>query len=196
MTKTPTTIETDRLILRDPREADADAITRYIGNFNVSKTLSRVPYPYAREDALWWLGERARLAGSAQDFAFAITQKEGPDEVIGVIGVHPLREDTPGEEAAALPGAAEMGYWLGEPFWGQRIVSEAARAVVAHVFATTPLQTLVAGYFTGNEASRRILTGLGFEPCGVEERFSVALDRNVECPQLRLDRASYLARLG
>lgn len=178
-------LETERLILRDPLRSDVDAIADLIGNYNVAKTLSRVPHPYATSDAEWWLDRRDEAKGTG-DLAFAIQLKGGPEHLIGVVGVHPERD----KEKEDRP-IAELGYWLGEPWWGQRIVSEAARAVVGHAFATQDLQELHAGYFTGNEASRRILEGLGFVDCGVEKRQAMAVGEDVDCRMLRIKRADW-----
>lgn len=176
-----TRLETDRLILRAPRWSDADAITRLIGNYNVSKTLSRVPYPYSDEDAKNWLAGRLDVESPPDDHVFALQLKDGPDHLVGVVGVHPERE------SSAFDGTtAEIGYWLGEPWWGQRLMSEASRAVVTYCFDIIGLEEIVAGYLDGNEGSKRILEGLGFKGCGVEKRGSLALGKEVDCAMLRL----------
>lgn len=176
-------LETQRLILRPLEASDADAIVELIGNFNVSKTLSRVPYPYTRADAEDFLGKRPGGDFRTGDTAFAIELKAGPDHLIGVVGLHPERE---GERLDR--SVAEIGYWLGEPWWGRRIMSEAAACVVAHAFEYPGLMRLVGGCMVGNDGSRKILAGLGFRTFGTEKRSSVALGHDVDCHMMALGR--------
>jgi RimJ/RimL family protein N-acetyltransferase len=174
-------LETERLILRHPQWSDANAIVELIGNFNVSKTLSRVPYPYSGEDAKTWLAGRLDVESPPADHVFALQLKDGPTHLIGVVGVHAERD------GSVFDGTkAEIGYWLGEPWWGQRLMSEASRAVVGHCFEVLGLEELVAGYLDGNEGSKRILEGLGFRGCGTKKRESLALGKEVDCAMLRL----------
>lgn len=165
-----TVLTTDRLVLRPLAAGDAAAIVRGLNNFNVSRWLARVPYPYGREDAGWFLGNTA--AASSGTARFAIT-KAG--ELIGIIGV----ED------------AELGYWLAEPAWRRGFGKEAARAVADHAFTAMRLGALSAGYFSGNEGSRRILEGLGFTETERGVKYSLA--HNAELPHVavRLTREAW-----
>ena len=63
-----------------------------------------------------------------------------------------------------------MGYWLGKPFWGQGFATEAAEAVIRHAFEADGFDYLIAGHFSDNPASKRIIEKLGFEPLGTETR--------------------------
>ena len=58
--------------------------------------------------------------------------------------------------------AAEIGYWLGEPFWGRGIVTDAVRAVVPVAFGTFDIARIQAGIFSENPASARVLEKCGF----------------------------------
>jgi RimJ/RimL family protein N-acetyltransferase len=69
---------------------------------------------------------------------------------------------------------SELGYWLGEDYWGKGILSEAARAVVRHAFTVSGNERLVSRCILGNEPSRRILIGLGFRPVGISSLYSSA----------------------
>ena len=64
-------------------------------------------------------------------------------------------------------GAAEFGYWLGEPYWGRGIATAAARAMVGFAFSAFPWVRLEAGVFEWNQASMRVLKKAGFEREGV-----------------------------
>lgn len=176
-----TRLETQRLILRPVEWRDARAIVELIGNFNVSKTLSRVPHPYSKQDAIDFLTRRLGRDLPENDIAFAIELKSGPDHLIGCMGVHPERAEEEGDLQTA-----EIGYWLGEPYWGQRIMSETAARVVAHAFEDVELTRLVAGHMVDNEGSRRILEGLGFRRYDTNKRASAALGCEVDCHMLEL----------
>jgi len=64
----------------------------------------------------------------------------------------------------------EFGYWLTEPYWGRGLATEAARALVAHVFATYPVERLQAHYIEGNSASGRVLEKVGLRFEGIRRR--------------------------
>jgi RimJ/RimL family protein N-acetyltransferase len=158
-----TSITTERLVLRPLAAGDAAAIVRGLNNFAVSRWLARVPYPYGPDDAESFLN---RSAMTGPDLARFAILHEG--EFIGCIGI---------EEG-------KMGYWLAEPAWGRGFGREAARAAAAHAFGAMALERLKAGYFIGNEGSRRILEGLGFEETGRGPKFSLA--HNGELPHVGL----------
>lgn len=165
-----TTLVTDRLTLRPPRAADADAIVRELGNFSVSRWTGRVPYPYGPADAEAFLAHCSELPTKA--LVLAVTRH---DDLIGVVGVE----------------QGELGYWLAEPAWGKGYGKEAARAVVDHVFDALGLEDLFASYHLGNAASRRILLGLGFVETGEGSAFSKARQAEVAHMKLTLTRAAW-----
>jgi RimJ/RimL family protein N-acetyltransferase len=59
--------------------------------------------------------------------------------------------------------SAEIGYWLGEDYWGRGIVTEAVRAFTDWGFANFDLSRIYAGVFEWNPASARVLEKAGFE---------------------------------
>lgn len=149
-----TTLLTERLLLRLPRLEDASRIQQYAGEYDIVATTSNIPYPYPDGAAEAWI-ERARDAASEhRDYAFAITLK-GDDLLLGVIGVHPNTENL----------RAEIGYWIGKPFWNNGYVSEAARRIVRFCFEDLGLYRVQATYFTENIASKRVMekAGMMFE---------------------------------
>jgi [ribosomal protein S5]-alanine N-acetyltransferase len=129
--------------------ADADAIVRYANNRRISINLrDRFPCPYTRADAEAFL---AAAWAQQPESDFAIASRH---EVIGGIGFH--------RQADVYRLSAEIGYWLGEPFWGRGIATQAVRALADWVFATTPLVRLYAHVFEWNPASARVLEKAGF----------------------------------
>ena len=115
----------------------------------------------------------ARYRSAPQDeLALFITQG---GELIGGIGI---TQD-------------ELGYWLAEAHWGQGYGTEAARAVTEHGFAVMERDRLVASYHLGNDASRRILLGLGFQELGEDVAFSRARAAEVSIMRLELTRQAW-----
>jgi RimJ/RimL family protein N-acetyltransferase len=129
---------------------DAAAIARYANNRDVWITLrDRFPHPYTLEDAVAFLGV-ATTQQPPSDFAIATSE-----EAIGGIGLH--------RQSDVHRLSAEIGYWLGEPFWGRGIATRAVRALTEWAFATTPLERLFACVFATNPASARVLTNAGYQ---------------------------------
>jgi RimJ/RimL family protein N-acetyltransferase len=135
--------------LRPFRPEDAESIVRYANDRGVWLNLrDRFPHPYTPADAEKWLHLASTLPAGSQ---FAITVG---DNVVGGIGLH-MQEDV-------HRLSAEIGYWLGRPFWGRGIATAAVRAVTAHAFATFDLCRLYAMVFEWNPASRRVLEKAGY----------------------------------
>ena len=135
--------------VRSHRVEDAESLARYANNRNVSRNLrDAFPFPYTLADAQQWL-ERAVARTPELNFAIA-----SADEVIGGIGL------TFGSDVHRR--SAEVGYWLGEPFWGRGIATAALRAVTDYAFAEHDLVRLHAGVYEWNPASSRVLEKAGY----------------------------------
>jgi RimJ/RimL family protein N-acetyltransferase len=135
--------------VRSLTPADAEAIAKYANNRNVSINLrDSFPYPYTLADARKWLRS---VATRQPETAWAIASSR---EVVGGIGIH-IQPDV-------YRHSAELGYWLGEPFWGMGIATAAVKAVVDFVFRNFELVRLFAGVFEWNPASERVLKKAGF----------------------------------
>lgn len=165
-----TILATPRLFLCPHEPWDAAALVRGLNNFNVSQWTARVPFPYGMSDAESFLRLcREKSTGVAR---FAITRM---NQLIGGIGVE----------------AGEIGYWLAEEHWGKGYGTEAARAVTDYGFEVMQLPQLLARYRIGNEASRRILLGLGFAELGETKGYSKATGGETLVMQLELGRAAW-----
>jgi RimJ/RimL family protein N-acetyltransferase len=174
-------IETPRLVLRRHRASDARSLVAGLNNFNVSQWTARIPFPYTDQDAAAFLG--LVLASGADMLRLAITLDGA---LIGGIGC----ERTPDGSAA------ELGYWLAEPWWACGFGREAARAVTDYMFEATDCALLVAGYRHGNEASRRILAGLGFVTTGETMMFSRAVGSETPTTRMALSRRDWAEAKG
>lgn len=129
---------------------DRDAIVRHANNRNVWINLrDRFPHPYTLVDARNWLESVIGLKPES-NFAIAVD-----NEAVGGIGFT-VQSDV-GHRSA------EIGYWLGEEFWGRGIATEALVAVTEHAFANYDLCRLYAHVFEWNAASARVLEKAGYE---------------------------------
>ena len=136
--------------IRSLRFEDAPSLAKYANNRNVSRNLrDRFPYPYGIEDAEAFI----RLANAQElETVFAIASDA---EVIGGIGLE-LHNDVHRR-------SAQVGYWLGEPFWGRGIATLALLALTEYAFAQFDLARLYAYVYEWNPASARVLEKAGYE---------------------------------
>lgn len=142
-------IDLGECCIRSFTTGDGEAIATYANNPRVAINLrDRFPHPYTRADAEAFL-EAAWAQQPESDFAIASSS-----EVIGGIGLH--------RQGDVHRLSAEVGYWLGEPFWGRGIATAALRAFTDWVFATTALERCFAGVFEWNVASARVLEKAGY----------------------------------
>ena len=74
---------------------------------------------------------------------------------------------------------AEIGYWIGVPFWGHGYITEAARGLVRHAFVDLGMEALWCGWFDGNEKSRRVGEKCGFRHLRTEEKHWPLIDKTV-----------------
>jgi RimJ/RimL family protein N-acetyltransferase len=172
-------IATERLVLRPVAEADIDAIVAGIGDFEVSKMLARVPWPYGRGDALSFLAA-TREAGS-RNLALTIADQGG---LVGGLGLTGLRSER------------EFGYWLARPAWGKGYATEAGRAFLAYLFDEAGLDIVRSGVFHDNPASLRVQQKLGFERIGTHMVRCLARGRDIEHIDTILTRERHAALAG
>jgi RimJ/RimL family protein N-acetyltransferase len=136
--------------IRSFHHDDATASARYANNRAVWRNLrDRFPHPYRYEDAV----SRIRhAAGPTPESNFAIASAT---EAIGGIGLE-LHDDVHRR-------SANVGYWLGEPFWGRGIATGALLALTEYAFEEFELVRLYAYVYEWNPASARVLEKAGYE---------------------------------
>lgn len=133
--------------LRPWHPADVEDLVRYSNNWEIAKYLrDAFPHPYTPENAVSFI-EMASKSPSI----FAI---EIDGHACGGIGLHPQQD--------IYRLNAEMGYWLGQPFWGRGIISEAIGRMVTFGFAQLPIDRIFAVPFGSNTASQKVLEKNGF----------------------------------
>jgi RimJ/RimL family protein N-acetyltransferase len=170
------TITTARLLLRQPQVGDAEPIARYLNDFDVAGNLARVPFPYRVGDARAWL--RTRVPGlPPEDTNFTI---EVPGQgLAGHVGFH------------RGPKGPILGYWLGKPFWGQGIMTEAVAASLGWFFAHSTAPEIISGVFHFNRASLAIQHKLGFTETGRSWLLCLAREAEVEHIDTKLTRERF-----
>lgn len=143
-------LQLKRCIIRPWRKEDADALPKYANNRNIwLRVRDRYPFPYTIDNAKEFLEQKT---SDNPTTGFCIEIK---GEVAGGIGVR-LGEDVNRH-------SAEIGYWLGEPFWGQGIMTEVVKAFSDYAFANFPLRRIAAEAYANNPASARVLEKAGFQ---------------------------------
>src|SRR5262245_15913133 len=155
---TPPTLQTERLLLRPVTADDAQAVFDYASNPNVTRfTLFETHQTI--DDSRWFINDYARSRYSCKEpDPFAIAFRDAPNRMIGALGVH---------WASQPNGTMELGYAIGEPYWGRGVVVEAAVEVMRFVFTEYAVERLQARVFVGNDSSERVLQKLGFTREGV-----------------------------
>jgi RimJ/RimL family protein N-acetyltransferase len=121
--------------------ANDDRIARFM--------LDSFPHPYGELDGL-------RFLTMAIESAHCFRAIEVDGKVVGGIGVHPQKD--------VFCTNAELGYWLAPDYQGKGIMTRAVSEMVAHGFATLPVQRIFGRVFSNNPASKRVLEKCGFVP--------------------------------
>lgn len=170
-------LESERLILRTPQLADAPAIARLANNRKVAEMTASIPYPFRVEDAEEWIASHSE---GGKGVVFALFAKEEDQALVGACGFG-IREE-------AIP---EIGYWIGEPFWGRGYATEAVRAMIDHVFTASEIGALAASSRVTNVASRSVLEKCGFQWTGAGLCRVRALRSSVPSDRFRLDRKTW-----
>jgi RimJ/RimL family protein N-acetyltransferase len=144
------TLITDRLVLRAFTLADALEVQRLAGDRDIAATTLRIPHPYENGMAEQWIRTIQSKFENGEAIVWAITGKQD-NQLMGAIGleIHQVHE------------SAELGYWIGKPFWGQGYCTEAARAVVHYGFEQRRLNRIKAHHFATNPASGRVMRKIG-----------------------------------
>jgi [ribosomal protein S5]-alanine N-acetyltransferase len=142
-------LELSRCTLRPWRIGDEASLVRYADNRNVWRNMrDRFPHPYTAADAEAWI-KKASAETPATSFAIVVD-----GAAVGGVGIE-LGTDV-------FRRSAEIGYWVGEPFWGRGIATEALGAMTEYAFAHFDICRLVAGVFEWNPASARVLEKVGY----------------------------------
>lgn len=153
-------IDCETCLLRPLVPADAPALAEHANDREVWLNLrDRFPHPYALADAEAYI---ASVMARPIQTSFGIV-------VDGVVGGNVSLH--PGTDIERI--SAELGYWLGRPFWGRGVISDAVQAVTRHGFEVLKLHRVFAVPFARNVASARVLEKCGFTHEGLMRRSAI-----------------------
>lgn len=146
-------IETERLILRPWQESEAGILYKYASDPDIGPIAGWMPHTSV-ENSL----EIIRTIFAAPETYAVVLKKTG--EPIGSCGI--MFAD--GLHSAKMSvDEAEIGYWIGKPYWGQGLIPEAVSALLARSFNELHLKTVWCGYYDGNIKSKRVCEKSGFK---------------------------------
>jgi [ribosomal protein S5]-alanine N-acetyltransferase len=144
------TVETKRLILRPFEMADAGTVQLLAGDRAIADTTLNIPHPYEDGVAEQWIATHQPKFEAGELVNFAIVLR-ATGECIGAIGL----------VISGRFDRAELGYWIGRPFWNKGYCTEAARAVLAYGFTELNLNRIHASHLSRNPASGQVMLKLG-----------------------------------
>ena len=142
-------LKTERLLLRRFRLDDASTVQRLAGNINVSKMTLNIPYPYKQGMAEEWISSHQESRESKTGISYAIVKLDN-NKLLGTVSL--VRLD--GSEG-------ELGYWIGQPYWGLGYCTEAAEELIRYSFQKLGLKKIVAEHLLANPASGKVMEKVG-----------------------------------
>lgn len=145
--------------LRRWNKSDLDSLVKYANNWNIARNLTDMfPYPYSRAAGTKFI---EMVVENHDQTVFAI---DIGGEACGAIGIHPLTD--------IHKKNAELGYWLGEPFWKKGIMTRAVIQMTGFGFKSYSVNRIFARPFGSNIGSQKVLEKAGFK---LEARFEKTL---------------------
>lgn len=156
-------ITCNNCVLRQLVASDAQSLAHHANNIAVARNLrDRFPHPYSIQDAEWYI---AHVAQRPVQTSFAITVD---DVVVGSISL------MPGSDVERR--STEVGYWIGEEFWGRGIATEALRGITEYALRTLQFTRVFAVPFATSVSSVRVLEKAGFVCEGLMRRSAIKND--------------------
>ena len=167
---------TERLVMRPPHVDDIAEMAELANNRRVADMLSRMPHPYGKAEARDFI-ERTAKRGSDCAYALALADSGA---FVGGAGLD------------FRPHGLELGYWVGEPYWGRGYATEAAHALIDLAFRATDVEHVNASCRVVNNASRRVIHKCGFQYVGQGMIDSISAGR-VPVERYILDRKTWVS---
>ena len=144
-------LQTERLILRPWQEDDAESLYKYASDPEVGPNAGWPPHTSVEDSC-----EIIRNVLSVPE-TYAVCLKEN-GVAVGSIGL----KTGDATDMTDREDECELGYWIGQPFWGQGLIPEASREILRHAFEDLGMSAVWCGYYDGNTKSRRVQEKLGF----------------------------------
>ena len=152
------TLHTTRLTLRPFRRSDAPIVQRLAGDPEVALKTDVIPYPYGDGVAEEWIDSLEPAWEEGRLLTLAVTEN-----IDGLVGTMSLSINS-------RHRSAELGYWIGRPFWNKGYATEAGRALLRYGFDEIGLNRIQARQMPRNAASARVLEKLGMRLEGVHRQ--------------------------
>ncbi len=166
-------------MIREWKMEDAAGLAEMLNNKNILNNLrDGLPYPYTKRDAEEYI-TAILSADKTKTFAFAITVD---DKVVGSIGVFRCEN--------IHFRTAEMGYYIGESYWGSGLGTSAVKQICNYIFKNTDIIRIFAEPFAYNTASCRVLEKAGFQFEGLLRSNAVKNGKVLDMKMYSLVRAS------
>ena len=151
-----------KIILRKCKPSDKSNLVKLANNIKIWNNLrDAMPYPYKESDADFFINLTQNVKPQ-QHFGI-----ESDGEFVGVISIE--------KQSDIYSKSAEIGYWIGEPFWGKGIATHAVRQIIKYGFENLEVERIYTGVFENNIASMKILKKNGFLEEGI---FKKAIYKN------------------
>lgn len=168
---------TERLVLRPPHHDDIPELAELANNRRIAEMLGRMPHPYNERDARNFVEMSRKGERAGCNYAVSIA---GTGAFVGCAGLYG------GEHGL------ELGYWIGQPYWGQGYATETAHALVDLAFRVTAIDRLHVSCRVINPASRRVIHKCGFQYVGQGMLESITAGR-VPVERYALDRRTWVS---
>lgn len=193
----PDRLQSDRLVLRRHRRTDARAVSAILNNWSVAEWLIHVPMPYTEQNAQGWISQMIRRWHEGEEYQFLVVARDR--RVTSDPALHDSAGRAIGQAGLRTHGStrdAELGYWLGEAFWGRGYGSEAARMILYFAFMYLRLEFVWATTLPDNDRSIRVLRRIGMRPEGTRmQYFASRGSEEIEVPSFILTRDEHAASL-
>lgn len=172
MRKTQPILDAGHLYLRPFSIDDAALVTQYCSHKDFSRNTINIPPNYTIDKAVQWLSALPKDFILGKSAVFAIVERAG-DLLVGAIGLHFHTEHN----------RAEMGYWVGNPFWGKGYCTGAANAIIRYGFDQLKLNRIYATHMTHNPGSGKVMqkVGMAYEGCMKEHLFKDDFYVDIAC---------------
>ena len=177
-----TRLETERLILRQLSRKDKQRIVSLLNNRNIIDMTGTIPHPYTEKHAMEYINGTLLGFERRQKTAFGIVQKRD-NLLIGAMGIRYDKEHQRGN----------LGYWIGEAYWGNGYATEALKALMAYEFSYEGLHKIEACHFGENIGSSRVLLKAGLKKEAEKKEHFKKNGRFLDVIEYGLLRKDYLA---
>ena len=142
-------LTTQRLLLRPLQLSDATRVQALAGDEQIANGTLNIPHPYTDGVAGQWIGKHLAGWHRGQSAIYAITLKTS-QQLIGCIGLHNIQN-----------GKAQLGYWIGVPYWGQGYCTEAAGRIAEFGFKRLKLETIYGQHFSRETNPGKVMQKIG-----------------------------------